>query len=49
MHLEGGAPLIRGTANRIIVLGQEKKMSWFWSWGGSILTLIKKKWGGRKI
>ena len=30
------------------ILGQEKKMSWFWSSGGSILTQIKKN-AGRKI
>ena len=27
----------------ITILGQEKKKSWFWSSGGSILMLIKKK------
>ena len=24
------------------LVGPGKKMSWFWSWGGSILTQIKK-------
>ena len=33
------------TFNQQYMLGQEKKMSWFWSSGGSVLTQVKKKCG----